>query len=111
MAVAKDGCGLGELASGNGRRLHLGIPEAVFVVRDMLVLGILTLGRDRFLPSPHPGLVYWGIWGRALHPLPPSAPGQTKLCWDPPGETQSQKAREELGPGVGGFGLRNRPYP
>lgn len=33
MAAAKDGCGL-EAAAGNGRRLHLGIPEAVFVVRD-----------------------------------------------------------------------------
>lgn len=33
MAVAKDACGL-EAAAGNGRRLHLGIPEAVFVVRD-----------------------------------------------------------------------------
>ncbi|XP_030887750.1 prefoldin subunit 3 [Leptonychotes weddellii] len=31
MAAAKDGCGLGEVATGNGRRLHLGIPEAVFV--------------------------------------------------------------------------------
>ncbi|XP_066106076.1 prefoldin subunit 3 [Saccopteryx bilineata] len=31
MATAKDGCGLGELAAGTGRRLHLGIPEAVFV--------------------------------------------------------------------------------
>uniref|UniRef100_A0A5G2QMU1 VHL binding protein 1 n=1 Tax=Sus scrofa TaxID=9823 RepID=A0A5G2QMU1_PIG len=31
MADAKDGCGLGEVAAGNGRRLHLGIPEAVFV--------------------------------------------------------------------------------
>ncbi|KAL6085701.1 hypothetical protein STEG23_017958 [Scotinomys teguina] len=30
MAAAKDGCGL-EAAAGNGRRLHLGIPEAVFV--------------------------------------------------------------------------------
>lgn len=33
MAAAKDGCGL-ETAAGNGRRLHLGIPEAVFVVRN-----------------------------------------------------------------------------
>ncbi|XP_032185994.1 prefoldin subunit 3 isoform X2 [Mustela nigripes] len=31
MAAAKDGCALGEAAAGNGRRLHLGIPEAVFV--------------------------------------------------------------------------------
>ncbi|XP_012996661.1 prefoldin subunit 3 isoform X1 [Cavia porcellus] len=31
MAAAKDGCGLAEAATGNGRRLHLGIPEAVFV--------------------------------------------------------------------------------
>ncbi|EPQ19466.1 Prefoldin subunit 3 [Myotis brandtii] len=32
MAVARDACGLGELSlGGNGRRLHLGIPEAVFV--------------------------------------------------------------------------------
>ncbi|XP_037067462.1 prefoldin subunit 3-like [Peromyscus leucopus] len=30
MAAAKDGCGL-EAAAGNGRRLHLGIPDAVFV--------------------------------------------------------------------------------
>eukprot|EP00069_Balaena_mysticetus_P005239 bmy_17932T0 len=31
MAAGKDDCGLGEVAGGNGRRLHLGIPEAVFV--------------------------------------------------------------------------------
>ncbi|KAB0345960.1 hypothetical protein FD755_024386, partial [Muntiacus reevesi] len=31
MAASKDGCGVGEVAVGNGRRLHLGIPEAVFV--------------------------------------------------------------------------------
>ncbi|XP_054977060.1 prefoldin subunit 3 [Sorex araneus] len=31
MAVAKDGGGFGGGAAGNGRRLHLGIPEAVFV--------------------------------------------------------------------------------
>uniref|UniRef100_G7Q237 Prefoldin subunit 3 n=1 Tax=Macaca fascicularis TaxID=9541 RepID=G7Q237_MACFA len=31
MAAAKDSCGKGEMATGNGRRLHLGIPEAVFV--------------------------------------------------------------------------------
>uniref|UniRef100_A0AAA9TXX2 Prefoldin subunit 3 n=1 Tax=Bos taurus TaxID=9913 RepID=A0AAA9TXX2_BOVIN len=31
MAASKDGCGVGEVAAGNGRRLHLGIPEAVFV--------------------------------------------------------------------------------
>uniref|UniRef100_G1TDQ2 Prefoldin subunit 3 n=2 Tax=Oryctolagus cuniculus TaxID=9986 RepID=G1TDQ2_RABIT len=30
MAAAKDGCGM-EVTAGNGRRLHLGIPEAVFV--------------------------------------------------------------------------------
>ena len=54
MAAAKDGCGLGKVAVGNGRRLHLGIPEAVFVVRDMLVLGILTLCRDpSFLAHTH----------------------------------------------------------
>ncbi|GAB5585036.1 prefoldin subunit 3 [Prionailurus iriomotensis] len=35
MAAAKDGCGLGEVAAGNGRRLHLGIPEAVFVQEDV----------------------------------------------------------------------------
>lgn len=56
MAVARDACGFGELSLGNGRRLHLGIPEAVFVVRDVSVLGILVLGRDRFLPGAHPGL-------------------------------------------------------
>lgn len=60
MAAAKDACGSGEVVAGNGRRYHLGIPEAVFVVRDTLVLGILTLGRDPFLPSPHPGLDCWG---------------------------------------------------
>lgn len=31
MAAAKDDGGSGEMAAGNGRRLHLGIPEAVFV--------------------------------------------------------------------------------
>ncbi|XP_019793030.1 prefoldin subunit 3 isoform X1 [Orcinus orca] len=31
MAAGKEGCVLGEVAGGNGRRLHLGIPEAVFV--------------------------------------------------------------------------------
>ncbi|KAM5196219.1 prefoldin subunit 3 isoform 1-T1 [Hipposideros larvatus] len=31
MADAKDACGSGEVTSGNGRRYHLGIPEAVFV--------------------------------------------------------------------------------
>uniref|UniRef100_A0A8C9JPL9 Prefoldin subunit 3 n=1 Tax=Panthera tigris altaica TaxID=74533 RepID=A0A8C9JPL9_PANTA len=31
MAAAKDGCGLGEVAAGNGRRTHLGVPEAGFV--------------------------------------------------------------------------------
>ncbi|XP_008589297.1 PREDICTED: prefoldin subunit 3 [Galeopterus variegatus] len=31
MAAAKEGCGTSEVAAGNGRRLHLGIPEAVFV--------------------------------------------------------------------------------
>uniref|UniRef100_A0A2K6RYF7 Prefoldin subunit 3 n=1 Tax=Saimiri boliviensis boliviensis TaxID=39432 RepID=A0A2K6RYF7_SAIBB len=35
MAAAKDGCGKGEMATGNGRRLHLGIPEAVFVILGM----------------------------------------------------------------------------
>lgn len=54
MATAKDGCGLGEVATGNGRRLHLGIPEAVFVVRGTLVLGVLTLGRGLPLPSRPP---------------------------------------------------------
>ncbi|KAK2094243.1 Prefoldin subunit 3 [Saguinus oedipus] len=29
--AAKDGCGKGEMATGNGRRLYLGIPEALFV--------------------------------------------------------------------------------
>ena len=51
MAAVKDDCGLGEVAGGNGRRLHLGIPEAVFVVRDTLVLGILTLRYGLPLPS------------------------------------------------------------
>lgn len=61
MAAAKDGCGLGEVATGNGRRLHLGIPEAVFVVRRTLVLGMLALGRGLpLLPGLHPGLDYWG---------------------------------------------------
>lgn len=62
MAMARDACGLGELSlGGNGRRLHLGIPEAVFVVRDVSVLGILVLGRDPFLPGAHPGLdCAWG---------------------------------------------------
>lgn len=59
MAAAKDDGGSGEMAAGNGRRLHLGIPEAVFVVRDMLVLRILMLGRDPFLPSPRTGLDFW----------------------------------------------------
>ena len=31
MAASKDGCGVGEVAAGNGRRLHRGIPEVVFV--------------------------------------------------------------------------------
>lgn len=60
MAAAKDGCGLGEVATGNGRRLHLGIPEAVFVVRGTLALGILALGRELPLPSrpsPQPRLL------------------------------------------------------
>lgn len=42
MAAAKDSCGKGEMATGNGRRLHLGIPEAVFVVRGTLFPGILA---------------------------------------------------------------------
>lgn len=57
MADAKDGCGLGEVAAGNGRRLHLGIPEAVFVVRGTPVLGILSLCGGRpfpFWPRPRP---------------------------------------------------------
>ena len=31
MAASKDRCGVGEVAAGNGRRLHRGIPEVVFV--------------------------------------------------------------------------------
>uniref|UniRef100_A0A2K5DJY4 Prefoldin subunit 3 n=1 Tax=Aotus nancymaae TaxID=37293 RepID=A0A2K5DJY4_AOTNA len=31
MAATKDGCGKGQMATGNGWRLHLGIPEALFV--------------------------------------------------------------------------------
>ena len=31
MAASKDDCGVGEVAAGNGRRLHRGIPEVVFV--------------------------------------------------------------------------------
>ncbi|CAD7694059.1 unnamed protein product [Nyctereutes procyonoides] len=31
MVTTKDGCGLGEVAAGNGQRLPLGIPEAVLV--------------------------------------------------------------------------------
>lgn len=31
MAAARDACGSGEVVAGNGRRYHLGIPEAVFV--------------------------------------------------------------------------------
>ncbi|KAK2491887.1 hypothetical protein MC885_006753, partial [Smutsia gigantea] len=52
MAAAKDGCSLGDAAAGNGRRLHLGIPEAVFVVRGTLVLDILTEDVDSFLKQP-----------------------------------------------------------
>lgn len=67
MAAAKDDGGSGEMAAGNGRRLHLGIPEAVFVVRDPLVLGIL-LGRDFFLPSPRTGLNFRWMELRAKGP-------------------------------------------
>lgn len=49
MAAAKDGCGLAEAATGNGRRLHLGIPEAVFVVRVPLFLTSWLEVEDCFL--------------------------------------------------------------
>ncbi|ELV09632.1 Prefoldin subunit 3 [Tupaia chinensis] len=53
MATAKEGCGTGQVATGNGRRLHLGIPEAVFVVRDTPFPGVLTRGRRLFFfPGP-----------------------------------------------------------
>ena len=57
MAASKDGCGVGEVAAGNGRRLHLGIPEAVFVVSGQRVLDATLL--FPFFLAPHPGLGCW----------------------------------------------------
>ena len=58
MAASKDGCGVGEVAAGNGRRLHLGIPEAVFVVSGQWVLDATLL--FPFFLAPHLGLGCWG---------------------------------------------------
>lgn len=56
MAAAKDGCGL-ETDPGNGRRLHLGIPEAVFVVRDPVSRRFDLILKISFLSLPRPGLL------------------------------------------------------
>lgn len=58
MAASKDGCGVGEVAAGNGRRLHLGIPEAVFVVSGQRVFDATLL--YPFFLAPHRGLGCWG---------------------------------------------------
>jgi hypothetical protein len=57
MAAAKDGSGT-EIAAGNGRRLHLGIPEAVFVVRVTMSSTIVARGGE-LVCSPPLGLDCW----------------------------------------------------
>lgn len=54
MAAAKDACGL-ETAAGNGRRLHLGIPEAVFVVRNLVSRRLDLRLKIAFQSLPRPG--------------------------------------------------------
>uniref|UniRef100_A0A8C6ADH7 Prefoldin subunit 3 n=1 Tax=Marmota marmota marmota TaxID=9994 RepID=A0A8C6ADH7_MARMA len=55
MAASMDGCGV-EVAAGNGRRLHLGIPEAVFVESRTYPVGNeLSLHKedvDSFMKQP-----------------------------------------------------------
>lgn len=58
IAASKDGCGVGEVAAGSGRRLHLGIPEAVFVVSGQQVFDATLL--YPFFLAPHRGLGCWG---------------------------------------------------